>query len=105
MLTIEEIRKIRKRGVTLRYSRSKKEKIKGEYIHDNLEVIIYKSNIISSYDNEMTILHEFVHARDYISGYRYGQSRKHYSVEREARRTYSNRSDVLQYIKKIYKIR
>lgn len=105
MLTIEDIKQAYEEGITLRLKRKPApDKRKGEFDLLNLEVRIFLPGAESKEDKELTILHEFIHARDGIKGYRY-RDRKDYNVEREAANTLRYRSEVLKFIKQLYKIR
>ena len=84
---------------------------KGSYDPGTLEVSVYRLNIDSILDRDLTILHEFVHARDDRKGSRYlfGNYGKKGSdeeerVESEARETYKRRPRILEYIKLLYNI-
>ena len=109
MLTIADIKQVYKKGVTLKFKRKPippdSNRFKGEFDPSTLEIKIYLSYQESKKDKELTILHEFVHARDDIKGHRYYRERRHSSVERETINTYHHRYYVLQFIKQLYRIR
>ena len=84
---------------------------KGEYDPGSLEVIVYLPQIESRSDKDITILHEFVHARDDVKAARQDKLRRgadnelEDAVEKEAVETYQKRAYVLEFIKQLYRIR
>ena len=106
MLTIEDIKRVCEEGITLRFKRKPApDRRKGEFDPLTLEAKVFLPDQESREDRDITILHEFIHARDNIGGHRYYRDRKGYNVEREAANTYKYRPYVLQFIKQLYRIR
>lgn len=64
------------------------------------DVILYMKNIVSQEDLDITILHEFVHARDNCLLER--EFVPESEVENEAVETYKNAPEVLSIIKQFY---
>ncbi|MBI2671849.1 hypothetical protein HYX16_02855 [Candidatus Woesearchaeota archaeon] len=104
MLTIRQIIKLCEDGVDITFKKTRQKSLKGEYSDQALEIIIYMDNIGSEYDLDITILHEFIHARDYTKPERYhDRSEKH--IDEEALRTYNKRPYVLKFIKELYELK
>ena len=118
MLTINQIDKVLKKGVKLSLENTANQLgYKGIYEPGLQKITIYNKAISSLYDFDITLLHEFVHARDDIL-YSYvfftdKQGRVsdisdvieyEQATESEAILTYNHNSDVLDYIKEFYKI-
>ena len=118
MLTIDHIAKISEGGVNVFFKETQnKFGYKGLYEPLSRKIIIYNQTISSPYDLNITLLHEFVHARDDIlySHIFFTNSQGRLSdisdpleyeeaTEKEALSTYKNNPDVLYFIKNLYKI-
>ena len=118
MLTINHIDKVLRKGVELSLENTANPLgYKGVYEPGLQKITIYNKAISSLYDFDITLLHEFVHARDDIL-YSYifftdKQGRVsdisdvieyEQATELEAILTYDHNSDALNYIKEFYKI-
>jgi len=109
MLKIKDILKLRD-GLELILKREiTSEEFKGLYEPDSKRIIIFYSNIKNKKDMDLTLLHEFVHARDHIcySNIRYISDIGNYekSTEKEAIKTYIKKPHILRLIKDIYNIK
>ena len=118
MLTIDQIVKVSEKGVNVLFKDTPSHfGYKGIYEPGSHRIIIYKQAIESPYDLCITLLHEFVHARDDIlyshifftntqgrvsdisDAFEYEEA-----TEQEAINTYKENSDVLDLIKELYRI-
>jgi len=100
MLTIKQINRIYQKGFELRLKKNPHPAFKGEIDPATLEIFIYQANVESQYDEDITILHEFLHARDEINSA--DSPAKCSSIDKEAIRTYKDKPHVLEYIKDLY---
>ena len=107
MLTLNQVIKLYEDGLEIKFeNRWKKDGRKGDYNPPELEVLIYKLNIESIIDRDITILHELIHARDEIKGKRYrNKTQDEKQVEKEARETYRKNPYIIKFIKDLYKIK
>ena len=119
MLTIDQIVKVSEKGVNILFKDTPSHfGYKGIYEPRTHTIIIYKKAIESPYDLCITLLHEFVHARDDIlhSYIFFTNSQGRVSdisdsfeyekaTEQEAVNTYEENRDVLDLIKKLYRIK
>lgn len=107
MLTENRVLKFYQDGIRLRFSRKRvKSFFKGEYDPSEFMITIYTSNTNSRFDRDITILHEYIHARDDVRSLQYRDSQKEESsVEREALETYHKKPNVLELIKTLHRIR
>jgi hypothetical protein len=101
MLTTNQIIKICKEGVDIIFREKGMENLKGEYDPSSLDIILYCKNIESVFDRDLTLLHEFIHARNDILNYHSckedkGEDEK---IENEALMTYLKKLYVLEFIK------
>lgn len=104
MLTIHQVNTLYRDGVDIRFKKKKgSNRLKGEYDPNSLEGIIYMKEVESLEDRDITMLHEFIHARNGARGYRYKDVED--VVETEAKKTYERRPEVLKYIKELYGIK
>ena len=103
MLTIDQVNEIYREGFDLRLKRTRHPGFKGEIDPSTYEIIIYQANTESQYDKDITILHEFLHARDELNARL--ESADCSLIDREAEWIYNNHPYVLQYIKDLYNIR
>ena len=107
MLTIHQLVKLYEEGVNIHFKEKPSPKgFKGEYDPSSLEILIYTPAIESKSDEDLTILHEFVHARDdiYSSKIAYIQDTIQYEqeTEQEALKTYKKRPYLLDFIMQLY---
>ena len=104
MLTKNNVIQLYADGLTVRRRRKKHpQQLKGEYDPVGFEINIYTPHLTSERDRDITLLHEFIHARDDRKGlvnHRACSPR----VEREAEATYQRRPLVLALIKELYGI-
>ena len=106
VLTIHQVNELFAEGVGIKFRRKAHPfGDKGNYDPSQLRIEVYTPNLESRIDRDITILHEFIHARDEIKGTHYYHRRNHRSVEKEAIDTYKKRPEVLEYIKELYAIR
>lgn len=108
MLTIHQLVKIYEEGVNIHFKEKPSPKgFKGEYDPSSLEILIYTPAIESKSDGDLTILHEFVHARDdvYSSKIVYIQDIIQYEqeTEQEALKTYKKKPYIIDFILQIYR--
>ncbi len=104
MLTKNNVIQLYNDGLAIRRHRKKHpQQLKGEYDPVGFEVNIYTPHLTSERDRDMTLLHEFVHARDDCKGLRSNRACSP-RVEREAEETYLRRPEVLALIKELYGI-
>ena len=106
MLSVEQVIKLCEEDVRIRFRRKpRSDKLKGEYDPEDNEISVYLKNIDSKEERDITILHEFIHARDiWIKNLDTTGSCSE-RVEREATETYKKRPEVLAFIKEMYKIK
>ncbi len=102
MLTINQVNKLYEHGVKITMKKSSLEVKRGEYDPSEKEILIYRKNITSRSEMDMTILHEFIHARNDILR---GKDVSDKMVEKEAAETYSKRPKVLECIVQLYDIK
>jgi len=109
MLKVKEIIKLQKGLELLLKKEISLRKFKGLYEPDKKRIIIFYSNINNKKDLDLTLLHEFVHARDDIcySNIYYINDIGDYekSTEKEAIKTYNKKPHILKLIKDIYDIK
>ncbi len=109
MLTINQLVKVYEEGVNMHFKKQPSPNgFKGEYDPNSLEVFIYTPAIESKSDEDITILHEFVHARDdvYYSKTQYIKDITQYEqeTEQEALKTYKKKPYILDFIMQLYYI-
>ena len=109
MLTINQLVKVYEKGVEVHFKKSPSPKgFKGEYDPGSLSVLIYIPAIESKYDEDVTLLHEFIHARDdiYFSKTQYIRDIDEYEqeTEQEALKTYKKRPHIIDFISQLYYI-
>ena len=118
MLTIDQIVKVSEEGVNILFKDTPSHfGYKGLYEPGTQAIIIYNKAISSAYDFHITLLHEFVHARDDVlySHIFFTNARGRVSdisdaleyeeaTEQEAINTYKENRGVLDLIKELYKI-
>jgi len=114
MLTISQITRIYSECIDIKFkNKPHPEGLKGEYDPAALEVIVYRPAVKSSEDRDITLLHEFVHARDDTKAARLTCAEDYdgkavqlmeQKTEQEAIETYEKRPYALEFIKQIYRI-
>ena len=117
MLTVHQIVKLFESGVSVKSKQRHSKHFLGVYDHSQLEISIYEAEIkrearIEGENLEkqrgVTILHEFVHARDdCIQSARSPKKRAsgiEREVDKEAMQTYNTRPYVLEFIKRLYSL-
>ncbi|MAG39217.1 hypothetical protein CMO90_03980 [Candidatus Woesearchaeota archaeon] len=109
MLTIDEVVKVCEEGVYLDFNKKPHpEGLKGMYDPSELLISIYLPEIESNNDMTMTLLHEFVHARDdlYYQNTYYITDIKDYEQDTEitAMKTYQQDPFVIKAIKELYRL-
>ena len=102
MLTIDQVNRMYQEGYDVRFKKKSFPGLKGEFDPGTSEILIYHENADSQYDRDITILHEFIHAREEMEA-RYSSGNCN-SIDEEAMRTYQQRPDVLMYLKELYGI-
>jgi hypothetical protein len=104
MLSKKDIMALYYDGVELKFRRKKHPRgLKGDHDPSASEINIYTANIVSEYERDITILHEFIHARNDRKDFFDENDEGCEKVEREAKQTYRNRPYVLGLIKELYK--
>ena len=109
MLNINEIIKTQQRLDIFLKKDLDLEGFKGLYNPDKQKITIFYSNIQDKKDMDLTLLHEFIHARDDIcySKIYYIKDIIDYetSTENEAIETYQEKPHILKLIKDLYNIK
>lgn len=104
MLTKNNVIQLYNDGLAIRWRRKKHpQQLKGEYDPICFEINIYTQHLLSEHDRDMTLLHEFVHARDDRKGLPNNRTCSP-RVEREAEATFQRRPGVLALVKELYGI-
>lgn len=108
LLTINQVVRLCQGGVDIRLVNNKPHPrgIKGEFDMSFLEIVVYKPNIESHEDMDITILHEFIHARNYTNPC-FSDSDEHRMeehIEEQAVMTYIKRPYLPRFIKQLYSI-
>ena len=111
MLSIDDIIRLYYEDVSIEFLKRRSNGIMGEW--DYPRVLIYENNLKSEEERDITLLHEFIHARDeVIRGIdqkigemdEYGCT-NYEEVEKEAFETYRNAPEVLVILKELYNIK
>jgi len=123
MLSYSEILKLYLYQVSIKFRRKPKDlklekfgvddfEMKAEFNPEDLEIIIYTPFNQTEYERDMSLLHEFTHARDAIlrgygnlKGHNYVENRDCSEVELEALETYQKRPYILKFIKDLYQLK
>ncbi len=101
MLSIPDVKRLEEEGVEVRLMRGRHpEGLKGWWLPDELEARIYLPSITSEKEIDITILHEFIHARNWLITTRHKDWER--VVNKEAKDTYRKRPNVVYFIKCIY---
>ena len=104
MLTKKDVIQLCKDGLTIRWRRKRHpQKLKGDYDPASFEVNIYTPHLTSDHDRDLTLLHEFIHARDDRKGLPNNRTCSPW-VEKEAEATYNKKPGVLALIKELYRV-
>lgn len=100
MLTIKQIIKLYQEGVDICFKRKPHpDRLKGEFDPASLEVIVYLPAQESEQDMGITVLHEFIHARN---NSRHILAEIDSAIENEALETYKKRPYILELINQLY---
>lgn len=104
MLSKNNVIQLYNDGLVIRWRRKKHpQQLKGEFDPAAFEVNIYTKHLLSEHDRDLTLLHEFIHARDDHKGLPSTRTCSP-QVEQEAEATYQRRPGVLALIKELYGI-
>ena len=103
MLTINQIVRLYEEGVDIKFKKYSDCNNKGEFDPCTLEIYIYDNNLDSECDKDITILHEFVHAKYDVPFIRKDKTPEEL-IELEAVKTYNKKPYILEFIKWLYKI-
>ena len=104
MLTQKDVIQLYNEGLILRWRRKKHpQHLKGEYDPVGFEINVYTPHLASDHDRDLTLLHEFIHARDDRRGRANNRTCSPW-VEKEAEATYTKQPRVLALIKELYRI-
>lgn len=102
MLTKKEVTELYQDGLEVRLRRKRHpEKLKGDYDPSHFEISIFLADLASEFEFGITLLHEFIHARDERKGV---LDINDETVEAEARKTNDKRPHILEFIKDLYHI-
>lgn len=102
MLTLCQVVRVCEAGVEVKLVSGCGVSLCGEYDPGLKEVIIYRKNIFSEDDFRVTLLHEFIHARDDVYGW---CDPSEDVVEAEAERTLRERRYVCEVLLELYGLR
>ena len=102
MLNKKEVTQLYRDGLEVRLRRKRHpENLKGDYDPSRFEISIFLTDLASELEFNITLLHEFIHARDERKGVLF---KKDKTVEAEARKTNDKRPQILEFIKDLYHI-
>ena len=112
MLNIEQLVKLHDSGLSVELS-DEITPLKGLYDPSFFHIKLFEESLSSKKDRDLTILHEFIHARDdffngnlskVVSNNPYSGDKDNYELatENEAKEVYDNKPVVLNYIKKFF---
>ncbi len=105
MLSKTDILTLYYNGTEIKFRRKKHPReLKGDHDPSASEINIYTAHIASEYERDITILHEFIHARNDHKGFFDETDEGCMKVEKEAKQTYRQRPYVLALIKELYRI-
>lgn len=105
MLSKRDVITLYNDGLSIKWRRKNHpQQLKGDYDPVNFEINLYRAHLASEYEQDLTLLHECIHARDDRKG---ALSTRPCCdrVEKEAEATYRLRPAVLALIKELYTIR
>lgn len=86
------------------YCKKQKDLRKGDYDPSLSQINIYLSNVNSEYERDITILHEFIHARNDENDFYDESDPECKNIDKEAIETYNKRPYIIKLIKFLYKI-
>ena len=99
---MNEVTQLYRDGLEIRLRRKKHpEGLRGVYDPSRFEINIFLIDLVSESEFGVTLLHEFIHARDDRKG---GLDENDEKVEAEARATIAKRPHILELIKDLYHI-
>ena len=102
MLTKKEVIQFYQDGLEVKLRRKRHpEKLKGDYDPSHFEISVFLPELVSEFEFGVTLLHEFIHARDDRKGVLDKNDEK---VEAEARETNDKQPHILEFIKYLYRI-
>ena len=102
MLTRKEVTQLYRDGLEVRLRRKRHpQKLKGDYDPSRFEISVFLADLASEFEFGITLLHEFIHARDERRGV---LDKNDETVEAEARKTSDKRPHILEFIKDLYHI-
>ena len=103
MLTIKQIARLYENGVNLVFRRKQPEPLQnGDWDPETLDAIVFLAVMKDKRERDVTILHEFIHARRDVLGFR---GLNEAETERQAEMTYELKHYVLQFLKQLYGIK
>ena len=102
MLTTNQIVRCYREGVDIKLKTKSFGRLHGEFDPSSLEVILYLSRIMSKDEMKKVVLHEFVHARNFIVGNDMTHYDSEENVENEAIMTYLRREYIFDFIQQLY---
>jgi len=100
MLTINNILKLYGKGVDIVIT-NKPSKISGEWDLSSLIVFLYKRNIKSKEERDITLIHELTHAKEDLVTYR---SKDDEAIEEKAIRTNFKKPYLIELVKDLFMI-
>ena len=105
MLTEKEVTQLYRHGLEVRLRRKKHpQSLKGYFDPSNFEISIFLPGLVSEFEFGVTLLHEFIHARNDLKGGQDENDELSEKVETEARETQGKRPYILELIKELYNI-
>lgn len=105
MLSKKDVMMLYYDGLEIKFRRKRHPRgLKGDHDPSASEINIYTSHITSEYERDITILHEFIHARNDHKGFLDDADEGCEQVEEEAKETYRQRPYVIALVKELYKI-
>lgn len=106
MLTKKDILKLYDEGLEIKFRRKRHPQgLRGDYDPSACEINVYTKAVSSAYERDITLLHEFIHARDDRNDNKRQTGQALDSrIEKEALQTYEKKPSVLALIKELYKI-
>jgi hypothetical protein len=105
MLTRKDVTQLYRHGLEVRLRRKKHlKKLKGDYDPSQFEISIFLPELVSEFEFSVTMLHEFIHARNDWKNGEDESDELCEKVEAEARETHDKRPYILELIKELYNI-
>jgi len=99
MLTINNILKLYQEGIDIIVT-NKLSDIAGEWDISNLCIWLYKRNIKSEKERDLTLIHELIHAKEDLIDYK---GLDEAQVEEEAVQTYLKKPYIIEFLKEMEK--